>query len=637
MAKKDNKKNKDGKKARLMEKNAKAQKKAEAKNKKLSKKQGDDDLEDNVNLEEVISALAKEQENLEKVIVEIVERPSRRRDTAMVGCNNAGKKELYMFGGEVTDKDGLVHFYNDLHVYNADNDTWKKNLSKTSPSPRSSHAMVYHPSGIILLHGGEFSSPKQTTFHHFSDTWMLDTATKEWSRVDVRQAPPSRSGHRMTYWKNYIILHGGFNDLGTSTTYLNDVWLFDITTYKWQQVEFPTNHDVPEARSGHSLIANEEGAILYGGYCKVKAGRGLQKGNTLVDTWTLKMKSDPKGVRWERRRKQGFQPSPRVGCSMQYHKGRGILFGGVYDYEETEESLDSEFYNTLLSYNSDTNRWYNLTLRSPRKVKQAAVKEKSRDEDLEDILNEILAKANLNDNEPSSETPESASAETSKLKEDENEASNYVYSSQLPHPRFNATTAVLGDQLYIFGGLFEKGEHEFNLYSFYSIDLAKLDGVKVFFEDLSELETFREEDEDDEDEDEYDDDDEEDGESEDDEMDTANNGLEVESPRINQNSSDDVEMEDEEAEIPDPTPWLPIPKPFESLRSFYVRTGAEFLKWAISQNIDARGKQLKTKSFELSEERWWERREAIRIQEDNLEEAGVTSVVERDGAKGKRR
>ena len=76
--------------------------------------------------------------------------------------------------------------------------------------------------------------------------------------------------------------------------------------------------------------------------------------------------------------------------------------------------------------------------------------------------------------------------------------------NQLPHPRFNATTCVVDDVLYIYGGIFEKGEQEFNLDSFYAIDLGRLDGVKVFWEDLSELEKSEansDEEEDDEDED----------------------------------------------------------------------------------------------------------------------------------------
>jgi len=34
---------------------------------------------------------------------------------------------------------------------------------------------------------------------------------------------------------------------------------------------------------------------------------------------------------------------------MAPHKGRGILFGGVFDQEESEEDISSTFYNNLYS------------------------------------------------------------------------------------------------------------------------------------------------------------------------------------------------------------------------------------------------------------------------------------------------
>ena len=77
---------------------------------------------------------------------------------------------------------GHSKFYNDLYTYSIDNDTWRKISSKNSPLPRSSHAMCSHPSGIILMFGGEFSSPKQSTFYHYGDTWILDADTKEWQK-----------------------------------------------------------------------------------------------------------------------------------------------------------------------------------------------------------------------------------------------------------------------------------------------------------------------------------------------------------------------------------------------------------------------------------------------------------------------
>lgn len=620
MAKKD-KKSKDAKKARAAEKQKKNAGKAELKSKKKAIKSGEQ--EEDEDIDQILEQFAKEQELFQAVNVEVVKRPSKRLNPAMVANPIQGKKELLIFGGEHTEN-GVSHFYNDLHSYNVDNDIWRRITSKNSPLPRSSHAMCAHPSGIVLLFGGEFSSPKQSTFYHYGDTWILDADTKEWTKIDQKRGPSARSGHRLACWKNYIILHGGFRDLGAHTTYLNDMWLFDITTYKWVEVEFPPNHIVPDARSGHSLIPCADGAIIYGGYCKVKAKKGLQKGKVLSDIWTVKMKSDPKGIRFERRRKQGFNPSPRVGCSLTFHKNRGIMFGGVYDYDESEEQIESEFYNNLYSYQLENNRWYNLSLKPQKKKKQVQVEKKTRDEDLEDILNSILAKANLNDDDEDEEV-----SQIEKLKQLEEEEVNeerveYPMVNQLPHPRFNPATCVLDDNYYIFGGIFERTEQEFCLDSFYSIDLSKLDGVKVYWEDHSELEQEYVDSDEEEDDDEDDEDDEEEEETEDEEEE--------------EEEETEEETEEVEEEFPDARPWLPHPKPFENLRAFYVRTGADFLQWAISSNREARGKYLKKAAFDLCEDRFWERREQVSIAEDELEElGGVGEVVEKDTSKTTKR
>ncbi|PVH16637.1 uncharacterized protein CXQ87_004932 [Candidozyma duobushaemuli] len=625
MGKKD-KKSKEDKKARAAEKQKKNNQKAESKQKKQAKKSGEDEEEDQ-DIDAILEQYAKEQEELLAVKVDVVDRPSKRLNPAMVASPLQGKRELLLFGGEANEN-GMARFYNDLHTYTIDNNTWRRYTSKNAPLPRSSHAMCAHPSGIVVMFGGEFSSPKQSTFYHYGDTWVLDAETKEWEKIDQKKGPSARSGHRMCVWKHYIILHGGFRDLGVSTTYLHDMWLFDITTHKWTQAEFPPAHPVPDARSGHSMVPHPEGAVIYGGYCKVKGKKGSQKGKVLTDTWLVKMKADPKGIRFERRRKQGFSPSPRVGCSMVFHKNRGIMFGGVYDYDESDEKIESQFYNTLQSYQVEVNRWYNLTLKPRKKKKQEPVKEKNnRDEDLEDILNSILAKANLNDDDE--ETEEVSQIERLKQQEEREEMESdkveFPVVNQLPHPRFNATACVADDSLYIFGGIFERGEQEFNLDSMYSIDLNKLDGVKVFWEDHSELDkTYVSSD------DEGDDDDEEDDEEEEPEEAEEEEEEEIE---------EEEEEEENEDEIPDPRPWLPHPKPFENLRAFYIRTGAQFLEWSISSNRDARGKYLKKAAFDLCEDRFWERREQVRMAEDQLEElGGVGEVIEKDTSKsGKRR
>ncbi|CDO93436.1 unnamed protein product [Kluyveromyces dobzhanskii CBS 2104] len=630
------KKDKESKKARAEAKNKKASEKAAVKDKKKTKKLSQDEDEDDMDIEEMLANFKREQENFEKINIETVDKPSQRMSPCMFVNPTHGKRELMMFGGESTTQEtGITHFYNDMFVYSLDTDTWKRITSQNSPMPRSSAAVASHPTGVALIHGGEFSSPKQNTFYHYSDSWLFDCSTREWTKIEQKNGPSARSGHRMAVWKNFIILHGGFRDLGTSTTYLNDLWVFDITNYKWKQIDFPVNHPIPDARSGHSLISTADGAVLWGGYTKVKAGKGLQKGKILSDCWYLKMKSDLGAIRWERRKKQGTQPSPRVGCSMVHHKGRGVLFGGVYDFEETEESLRSIFYNDLYTYQIENNRWYSMSLRPQRKKNTVAQSKSSRnkDKELEDILNQILDKANLrdaNDDEDNKAFEDQMNQLGIEDSDDDSEGEkrnlkSYETMLTLPHVRFNAATAVVDDTLFIFGGAVEVGEKEYPTDSFYSIDMNKLDGVKVFWEDLDDViraEKLGEQDSDDE----FDDEDDEDDED-DDAEEIADRQLEAEE----EDEEEEEEEPEEEYEIPDDRPWLPHPKAFETLRAFYVRTGPTFLEWAISSNRESKGKHLKTKSFEQCQDRWWERREQVRIEEDKLEElGGVDEVIEKD-------
>lgn len=640
MAKKTSKKDKEAKKARMAEKNAKNAAKSDSKTKKMAKKMGGDE-EDDMSIDEILAKYAQEQEEFQAVTITNCDPPSRRVNATMVASPVQGKRELFLFGGETMikhqdgpggsggikkgDSTSLAAFYNDLFSYSPDTDQWRKITSPNSPLPRSGHSMCVHPSGVILMFGGEFSSPKQTTFYHYGDTWILDPQTKEWTKVETKKGPSSRSGHRMTYWKNYILLHGGFRDLSTAV-YLHDLWAFDVTSYKWHQVEFPTTHMIPDSRSGHSFVPSPEGGVIWGGYSKVNAGKGRQKGKVHTDAWLLKMKPDLKNVRWERRRKAPFAPSARVGCSMVYHRGRGVLFGGVFDVEETEESLDSVFYNNLYTYQIEQNKWFSLTLRAARKRMAQVVISKSqeraeRDATLEANLNKLLAgKLDLDENEK--KELEDLKANEEEEEEEQPKIREYPIVNSLPHPRFNVTSCIVDDNLFIYGGIWERGEREFHLDSMYSIDLGKLDGLKIYWENLAELE------EDDIDSDmSSDEDGSDDGSDDEEESDRVLHAVEEE-------ESEESEDEKEPEGTPDPRPWLPHPKPFESLRAFYQRSQNELMKWVLGSDRDARGKDLKKGVFDLAEDRWWERREEVRIAEDQMEEmGGVEDVIERDPVK----
>lgn len=75
-------------------------------------------------------------------------------------------------------------------------------------------------------------------------------------------------------------------------------------------------------------------------------------------------------------------------------------------------------------------------------------------------------------------------------------------------------------------------------------------------------------------------------------------------------------------------------QPFESRREFFVRTTAEWqevlmtsLRWKNIQPETLTVKEIKTKAFELSEEKWWDCREEIMALEEEQEAAGIQEVV----------
>lgn len=511
MGKKD-KKSSD-KKAKLAEKKAKQEKKGDKKNKTKAAKLEGSDAED-VDLDEVLAEYQREQEQFLKITEVVAEEPPKPRAASCFLASPSNSNQLLLFGGEYFNG-ALATFFNDLHIYYIDKDIWKTVTSPNAPLPRSGHAWCRggNQSQYVYLFGGEFSSPKQGTFYHYNDFWRLEPNTREWTRLEPKgKTPPARSGHRLTYFKQYIILFGGFQDTANNTKYLADLWLYDTVNFVWFSPTLPPAQLKPDARSSFTLLPHEQGAVLFGGYSRVKATMAANKGgkagaqgtrNVLKpmvhqDCFFLRVTppaadspaNTPPVVRWERRKKPANTPEPkRAGATMAYHKGRGILFGGVHDVEESEEGMDSEFFNGLFAWNIERNRFFPLTLRKPRTQKKAAaggderVGRRGRAQAKEEELLRQLAALETGKSVEDAEEMELDKKEESEEnnEEDSKPAREMPVSMELPHPRFNAQLTVQDDVLYIYGGTFEKGDREFTFDDLYAIDLGKTDGCKEIF------------------------------------------------------------------------------------------------------------------------------------------------------------
>ncbi|CAE6469542.1 unnamed protein product [Rhizoctonia solani] len=624
---------KAAKKAKANEKQAKRETKLAQKTKK--KEEPEDDLE------AILEQMRQDWEKAHQVTEEIsTGPPSRRANSTLTACPSGNY--LWCIGGEYFSDDGKAHFYNDVYRYSPEKNEWRLYTSPTSPSPRSAHAVVPSPAngGQLFLFGGEFSSLNQTTFHHTS--------------------PSARSGHRMALWKHYILLFGGFNDPGIKTRYFDDLWVFDTQLYTWKQIEFGPTARRPSARSGFSFLPSTEGAILHGGYVKEYVKGKRVEGKALEDTWLLQMNpDDPLKPKWEaspihpiKRKKVGYAPTPRSGCTMALWATRstGVMFGGVYDEDTSEETLDSVFYQDMYGYQMTGNgRWISLTLRKQKqKGKKPQVTQQKQQKDGSDT----------DMDEPEQPRPKVAATPSAPTEPEQT----------VPLPRYNALLAVLRNTLYIYGGIFERGSREYTLDDFYSLALDKLERF-VCLKPCDVV--FAENDDSSEDEDDSDDESEDDdGESESgDEGEDGSEGERENPPPKTKNKkqkeetqmeidekvepvkeSDVKEVEDAEVDeltkqaqtflgvskdtTRSPEETISTPLPGETLAMFYARS-REYWAQKAHESSDNRGKLLRRDGFALAEERYETYKPVLKEVERILEEAGLDAEeIKRVGAAG---
>ncbi|TGZ78667.1 galactose oxidase [Ascodesmis nigricans] len=679
MGKKDKKTKAAEKRLRVAEKTAR---KSTQKEKKAAKKGGQKEVQidaDDQDIDAVLEEYARKQAEFIKVTeTALPEAPPVRSGATLTPSPTTS--ELYLFGGE-TFNGSIAHFFNDLCVFSTQNHTWRSISSPNAPLPRSGHwvTSTAHSGGTLWLFGGEFSSPKQNTFHHYHDFWSFSIKTREWTRIEVKgKTPPARSGHRLVAWKNFIVLYGGFQDTSMNTKYLGDLWVFDTDTYSWTLVNLASHAQRPDPRSSFSFLPIDSGAVLYGGYSKQKlttsssthGRKSAPTKNTATevgvihdDTWILRLDTDTTKIRWERRKKPTNAPNPkRVGVTMAHHKGRGIMFGGVWDANETDESLESVFFNDLFAWSTDRNRFFPLVLRKPKQQQKrgnnaADAQRGGRRDRVREGEEELLRNLARLEAEALGKTADEFEAAEQAAREKEEEERRAMLekrelSLELPSPRFHTALAVLDDVLYIYGGTVEKGDREIVYDEMHAVDLGRLDGVRTVFQRKVEadwVDSESEDDGEDDDEDDEDDDDEDDDEAEPEPVEDKKPKIsEEELQRLREEKAKKKEASAAAAAALDLPPGLdpptaltaptPSPRPFETLRDFFSRTSSEWQNhiialWEFNDVISRERQEPKTvkeirgDAFKKAEAKWWDCREEMRELEDEMEESGAGEVV----------
>lgn len=597
---------------------------------------------------------------------ENVPAPSPRSNGSLT-INPSKDTELILYGGEFYNG-SKTFVYGDLYRYDVEKNEWKLVSSPNSPPPRSAHQTVAWKNNVYMF-GGEFTSPNQERFHHYKDFWTLDLKTNQWEQILAKGCPSARSGHRMVLYKHKIVLFGGFYDTLREVRYYNDLHVFDLDNFKWEEIKPRPGCLWPSPRSGFQLVVYQDQIYMYGGYFKEVSSdkNASEKGTVHADMWSL----DPRTWEWNKVKKTGMPPGPRAGFSMCVHKKRAVLFGGVVDMEVEADVLMSMFMNELYGFQLDNHRWYPLELRKdkPAKNKTKDIKRKETANDSESNIG--------NEDDDTMDCSEEATDVQSEVGGVSNHLTksltlNKVGSSQnsdvmsdsteqeatpeaiKPIGRINASMAVGKDTLYLYGGMMEVKDREITLDDLYSLNLSKLDEWKCIIP-ASESEWL-----------EMSDDDDEEDEDEDDEDDSADDAMQTD---------EDEEESDEEAEknvavsgavallkgerkklrrkekrarieqirvILGLSDSQRTPTPGESLRDFYKRTNM-YWQMAAYEHTQHTGKELRKDGFDLAETRFKELKPildelaVLEAEQKAEEEASASTSSKKDPKKGKQK
>ncbi|ESQ43595.1 hypothetical protein EUTSA_v10012907mg [Eutrema salsugineum] len=604
-------------------KTAKAEeKKARREGKKLSP---EDDID------AILLSIQKEEAKKKEVHVEEnVPAPSPRSNCSLT-INPLKETELILYGGEFYNGQ-KTYVYGDLYRYDVDKQEWRLISSPNSPPPRSSHQAVAWKNYLYIF-GGEFTSPNQERFHHYKDFWMLDVKTNQWEQLNLKGCPSPRSGHRMVLYKHKIIIFGGFYDTLREVRYYNDLYVFDLDQYKWQEVKPKPGAMWPTARSGFQFFVYQDEIFLYGGYSKeVSSEKSSEKGIVHADLWSL----DPRTWEWNKVKKIGMPPSSRAGFSVCVHKKRALLFGGVVDMEMEGDVMMSLFLNELYGFQLDNRRWYPIELRKEKSSKDKAKKNLeakpmvSNDDDEMESTEEDESLA-IGDTAGFSDGLSERMAAGLTVESDKSKAlqgakarldPQVSVSEEVVKPcgRINSCMVVGKDTLYIYGGMMEIKDKEITLDDLYSLNLSKLDGWKCIIPATeTEWVEVSEDEEGDEDEDEDDSDDEGNSEeSDEDDDDEEAEAMDVDgSVKVGEvvamikGEGKALRRKEKRARIEQIRANLGLsdaqrtPAPGETLKDFYKRTNM-YWQMAAYEHTQHTGKELRKDGFDLAETRYLE-------------------------------
>jgi len=165
--------------------------------------------------------------------------------------------KMFLYGGSNLDKENTKFFSLDLNSHK-----WEVINSRGDvPQTRDDHtALLFETEQCMIVFGG-FVNGAQT-----NEIYKYFFQENKWQKVVPQGVlPPPRVGHSAVIYRSSMVVFGGRDEENNK---MSDLWIFDIPTSKWTEVEC-SEQDVPLARSGHSCAMYGEYMLLFGGIYEI--------------------------------------------------------------------------------------------------------------------------------------------------------------------------------------------------------------------------------------------------------------------------------------------------------------------------------------------------------------------------------
>lgn len=242
----------------------------------------------------------------------------------------------------------MLNLKGETWTYETGSRTWEKRNPPEAPQARYGHRMIYEAhTGLVVLFGG-FKS-QSITEPPLNETWVYNYASDNWTLMDPKSSPPSRSYHSMVYHpiaERTLIWGGRPYSMRSDLT----IWIFDSRLNTWEPLPHSSG---PKSRYTYSPMVycqRSHRIIMFGGLDLT----GQFEGRLVDETWLYDL-----GANEWIKAEGADSPHARSQHAMVFSSvaGKAIVMGG-----ETGGAYAGEFTNDLWLYNSLENRWEQVHL-----------------------------------------------------------------------------------------------------------------------------------------------------------------------------------------------------------------------------------------------------------------------------------